>query len=189
MEAVAATAQMTATEFLALEPHDRAARRELVDGELVVSQPTWTHNSAQICVQATLWNWAHAASDRGAAGVPLAVLLDERNVHCPDVVWYRSGRVPERGDPPPYAVPDLVVEVRSPSTWRYDIGAKKANYERYGAAELWLVDTAADVVLVFRRSKPDAQDFDVSLELTTAETLTSPLLPGFSLPVGEIFEA
>lgn len=86
-------------------------------------------------------------------------------------------------------MPDLAVEVRSPSTWRFDIGAKKANYERHGLAELWLVDTAADVVLVFRRSVPDATRFDISLELTSADALTSPLLPGFSLLVGEIFAA
>ena len=107
----------------------------------------------------------------------------------PDIVWYRHGRVPGRSAPPPYPMPDIAVEVRSPSTWRLDIGAKKANYERYGLPELWLVDTAADVVLVFRRSEPDAPSFDVSLELTTDETLTSPLLPGFSLLVGEIFAA
>jgi Uma2 family endonuclease len=187
MDAMTATAQMTATEFLALEPHDRAARRELVDGELIVSQPTWTHNSAQICIQATLWNWARAAPDRGAAGVPLAVLLDDRNVHCPDVVWYRTGRVPERGDPPPYAVPDLVVEVRSPSTWRYDIGPKKRRYEQHGLPELWLVDTAADEVLVFRRSSPKAAEFDVCLELARGDALTSPQLPGFALALDELF--
>ena len=52
----------------------------------------------------------------------------------------------------PYPAPDLAVEVRSPSTWRFDIGRKKENYERYGVGELWLVDTAADVVFAFRRS-------------------------------------
>ena len=189
MEAVTATAEMTATEFLALGLRDSASRRELVDGELVVSEASRMHIGSQSCILAALWQWTRAAAERGMAGGPLDVLLDERNVHVPDVVWYRHGRAPARDDPIPYPMPDVVVEVRSPSTWRYDIGAKKANYERHGAAELWLVDTAADVVLVFRRSKPDVRDFDVSLELTAADTLTSPLLPGFSLPVGEIFES
>ena len=44
-------------------------------------------------------------------------------------------------------MPDIAVEVRSPSTWRYDIGAKKSGYERRGLPELWLVDTRADEVL------------------------------------------
>jgi Uma2 family endonuclease len=58
-----------------------------------------------------------------------------------------------------------------------------------GNQRSWLVDTAADVVLVFRRSAPGAPDFDVSEELDTDATLTSPLLPGFALPVAEVFAA
>jgi Uma2 family endonuclease len=187
MGAMTATAQMTATEFLA-RPLDPASQRwELIDGELVMSQPQWTHNAAQLAVAYALQGWARAAPDRGRVGLPLDVQLDERNVYEPDVVWYRDGRAPVRGDRAPFPVPDLAVEVRSPATWRYDIGVKKSNYERYGVAELWLIDTAADVVLVFRRSTPTTACFDVSLELAPGDTLTSPLLPGFSLAVGEIF--
>ncbi len=54
-----------------------------------------------------------------------------------------------------------LVDVRSPSTWRYDIGTKKSVYEREGLPELWLVDTDAGVLLVFRRSTPKAPSFDV----------------------------
>jgi hypothetical protein len=53
--------------------------------------------------------------------------------------------------------------------------------------ELWLVDFTC--VLVFRRSDPKRPDFDVALELTPEETLTSPLLPGFALPLVELYPA
>ncbi len=68
-----------------------------------------------------------------------------------------------------------------------DIGAKKSGYERAGLPELWLVDTAADEVLVFRRSRPGTPTFGVSLELTNQDTLTSPLLPAFELPLSSLF--
>jgi len=187
MDAVTATAQMTAEEFLEI-PEDPSARRsQLIDGELVMSEPTWKHARTQIAITSALHVWTGSAPGRGLAGPPIDIRMDDRNVYAPDVVWYREDRAPQRDDPPPYANPDLAVEVRSPSTWRLDIGAKKAGYERHGVAELWLVDTSADVVLVFRRSQPNSPVFDVSLELTSADALTSPLLPGFSLPVGEIF--
>ena len=99
----------------------------------------------------------------------------------------RPYRVPPRDAARPYAVPDLGVEIRSPSTWRYDIGEKKSGYERAGLPELWPVDTAADEVLVFRRSAPEAPVFDVALELTRAEQLTSPLLSGFELALDAVF--
>jgi Uma2 family endonuclease len=187
MDVVTTLAQMTTTEFLAL-PEDPSARRwQLIEGELVMNEPTWSHGRAQFVISSSLEVWSSSAADRGRANAPIDVKLDERNVYGPDVVWYREGRAPSRDDPPPYPVPDIAVEVRSPSTWRFDVGAKEANYERHDVAELWLVDTAADAVLVFRRSRPKAPHFDVSLELTTDDALTSPLLPGFTLPVGEIF--
>jgi hypothetical protein len=37
--------------------------------------------------------------------------------------------------------------------------------------------------------RPAGVRADVSLELSSRDGLTSPLLPGFSLPVGEIFAA
>jgi len=36
----------------------------------------------------------------------------------------------------------------------------------------------------FRRSGPEAARNDVALALTAADTLASPLLPGFALPLG-----
>jgi Uma2 family endonuclease len=188
MDAVTATAQMTAAEFLALPERSTATRAELIDGELVMHQPLWMHGRTQFVIGAALEVWSREGPERGCASSPIDVQLDERNVYNPDIVWYAQGRVPRRDDPRPYPVPDVVVEIRSPSTWRFDIGVKKASYERHGARELWLVDTAADVVLVFRRSRAQAPRFDVSLELGPGETLTSPLLPGFALAVGEIFE-
>ncbi len=80
------------------------------------------------------------------------------------------------------------MEVRSPGTWRYDVGRKKAVYESGGLPELWLVDDLAETVLVFRRSCAGAESFDVALELSTGEELTSPQLPGFSLVVAKLFE-
>lgn len=84
-------------------------------------------------------------------------------------------------------LPDLVVEVRSASIWRFDVGPKRQAYEQAGVAELCLVDTAAESVLVYRRSTASSPSFDVALEIGASETLTSPLLPAFALPVADIF--
>ncbi len=58
---------------------------------------------------------------------------------------------------------------------------------RQGLPELWLVDSAAEEVLVFRRSTPRAERFDLALELGTGDVLESPLLPGFSLAVADLY--
>ena len=188
MAAVTATAQMTAAEFLALPEDPDGRRAQLIDGELVMNEPNRMHNGSQAAAFLALGRWADEAPGRGWVGFPLDIQIDDRNVHAPDVVWYRDGREPGRMDLAPYPAPDLAIEVRSPSTWRFDIGRKKQNYERHGVGELWLVDTASDVVFVFRRSRPGAPRFDVSLDFSPGETLTSPSLPGFALAVARIFE-
>jgi len=186
MDAMAVAQRMTADEFFAL--HD-PRRTQLVEGEVIVQEPRPLHQFVVQDLLVALHAWASEASGRGRVTLPLDVKLDEYNVFGPDLLWYRGGRVPARDGGRPSPLPDLVIEVRSPSTWRYDIGAKKSAYERGGLPELWLVDTAADVVLVFRRSSKDAATFDVSLEFAADDELTSPLLPGFALPLRTLFPA
>jgi Uma2 family endonuclease len=176
---------MTANEFLAedIDPW----RNELVEGEVIVHVRTvmLSHTIGEIL--RPLHAWASASSGRGLAILPLAIKLDERNVYLPDLLWYAQERVPERDALSPYPMPDLAIEVRSPSTWRYDIGAKKSAYERAGLRELWLVDTAASEVLIFRRSSTRATFFDVSLERAVSDELTSPQLPRFALSLPSAF--
>jgi Uma2 family endonuclease len=189
MTAMPVAQRMTAEEFLAL-PLDRDEYGYapcLVDGELIVNRPTVRHQEAAARIFVGLRNWIEAGHGRGYAIDEIDVLIDALNVYEPDVLWYSEGRQPALDDPAPYPVPDLAVEVRSPSTWRYDVGPKKAGYERRGVRELWLVDTAAGEVLVFRRSAPSAPAFDVALELSAGDTLASPLLEEFELPLGRIF--
>ena len=178
MTAMPAAGLMTADEFLALPQAPRHERWSLVEGELVMEQPLPSHQVACVEILYALESWVRSRPGRGRALIPIDVELDERNIYAPDVLWYAEGRDPARANVRPSPIPDLAVEVRSPSTWRYDIGAKKSVYERRGLPELWLVDTAASVVLVFRRSATGAPRFDVALELTAADSLESPLLPG-----------
>ncbi|CAN5254001.1 Uma2 family endonuclease [soil metagenome] len=187
MTAMPVADRMTAGEYLArpYDPRERGA--ELIGGEIVMDEPLLPHQLVWSELFHELVLWSRAATDRGLVTPPIDVLIGPHDVYGPDILWYRADRLPGRRDPRPYPVPDLAVEVRSPSTWRYDIGAKKAGYERGGLLELWLVDNAADVVLVFRRSRPDAPEFDVALELTRDDTLTSPLLPGFAVALDAVF--
>jgi Uma2 family endonuclease len=187
MKSTMATTQMTADEFLALPEDWRGRRSQLIDGEVVMNEPTRMHGHAQKTIIVALELWTRGGPGRGVVCVPLDVRLNERNVYGPDVVWYCDERAPGLADKPPYPMPDLAVEVRSPSSWRRDVDVKKPNYEQHGAVELWLVDTQTRVVFVYGRSAPDMPRFDVAAELTIGETLTSPLLPGFELAVGAIF--
>jgi Uma2 family endonuclease len=185
MHSMPVTERMTADEFLAIE--DEHPRMWLVDGAIVVNSPSPSHQFLALRLIYALGDWTREADGRGLLTIPIDVGVDRYNVYAPDLLWYRAGTAPERDARPPYALPDIAVEIRSPSTWRYDIGAKKSAYEREGLPELWLVDGDAGVVLVFRRSAPTAPTFDVALEFDRTAKLTSPQLQGFALDVGALF--
>jgi Uma2 family endonuclease len=185
MNAVHMAQRMTADDYLALG--EGYPRTQLIEGEVVLNQPELLHQVVLVDLIVALRAWADAAPGRGLLTLPLDVKLDERNVFAPDVMWYAADGTPALDDKRPYPLPQIAVEVRSPSTWRYDIGTKRATYETGGLAELWLVDTVADVIHIFRRSGSEAPAFDVVLELGVDDELTSPQLPGFVLPIASLF--
>lgn len=178
---------MTAEEFLALPVPQRGRPWNLVDGEVVVNEPSALHGHLQATLFRALDQWSGRGEHRGTVKWPLDVELEQASVFAPDLLWYAEHNAPDLRSPPPYPLPDLAIEVRSHSTWRYDIGIKKATYERHRLPELWLVDTAADAVLVYRRMARGSATFDVALELSASDQLTSPQLEGFAVAVADLF--
>ena len=178
--------RLTAAEYFASSPEQHYI--ELIDGEIVVNEPNIRHNRIGGELYRLIRNWCEAGEGRGDAGTPADFHLDEFNVFAPDVWWVREERRPARDAVRLVGPPDLAVEVRSPSTWRFAVGTKKRIYEATGLPELWLVDTKADAVLVYRRSSPESPVFDVELELAAGEQLTTPLLPGLSIDLTELFD-
>ncbi len=178
---------MTVEEFDAATAAD-PRRSELIDGEIVVNEPRFGHARLQIKLGTALEVWRQLAPDRATVAGPTEVRLTPHDAYGPDLVVCRPRpNLTERGRLD--ELPLICVEIRSPATWRYDIGRKKSVYEAKGVPELWLVDGFTGVLLVFRRSAPGVDYFDVALELDLTGTLTSPLLPGFELALSELFES
>jgi Uma2 family endonuclease len=184
--ATTARTRMTVEEFLAISERD-PRRMELIDGEIfVVSEPRLAHGVLQAMLIGALAQWDRRAPGRARVAGPTGVHLGPHDAYGPDVLVFGARpRVDSRG----YLdeLPLICVEIRSPTTWRNDIGRKKSVYEARGVPELWLVDDVAGVVLVFRRSAPGVGYYDTALELDVTDTLASPLLPGFELALSELF--
>jgi Uma2 family endonuclease len=163
MGAMPTTQRMTADEYLALPYSEERRWVQLVEGELIVDQPLLLHQAVKGELEYALRSWVRSGRGRGLVTLPLDVKLDERNVFGPDLLWYPEETAPDIHAVRPYPGPRLAVDVRSPS------------------------DTAASEVLIFRRSEPHALSFDVALELERSDTLTSPQLEAFELPLVELF--
>jgi Uma2 family endonuclease len=180
------TTLLTADEYLTTGD-ERPRDCELINGDVIVNTPTFRHQRLTARLRFLISVWCDAEAGRGEAPDPIDVKLDDGNVFAPDVQWISAQRMPANDAPNLIGPPDLAIEVRSPSTWKFDVGIKKDTYERAGLPERWLVDLASNTILVFRRSATTSNTFDVALEVTANENLTTPLLPGFVLNVGALF--
>ena len=181
----------TATRMTAEQYHAWSVegdRTQLVAGEVIVNEPKPIHQVIQARLITATSNWIEAGQERGLVIGPTSLTLDEHNVYGPDLLWFSEANRPKDLREYPQGVSDLCVEIRSPGTWRYDVGTKRVVYERTGLPELWLVDDRAETVLVYRRSKPGLGSFDVALELARGEDLTSPQMPGFSVALEQLFD-
>ena len=105
---------------------------------------------------------------------PLVLLI-------PDVAFTRSSS--EATPQIPEIAPDLVVEVVSPTDRMGDVDEKVAVYLASGVSIVWVVLPRRRVVKVHRAEEPGlAREFGVEDTLDGGD-----VLPGFRLPVAEIF--
>jgi Uma2 family endonuclease len=153
----------------------------------VTPEPRLGHAQLQAQLIHAVESWRRRIPGRASVYGPTTVRLGQHDAYGPDLIVCRPRpSIDHRGwlD----ELPLICVEIRSPATWRYDVGRKKSVYAAEGVPELWLVDGFTGVVLVFRRSAPGVDYYDTALELDAGDTLTSPLLPGFELALAELFE-
>ncbi len=170
---------MSVEEFLA---GDYPAGSWLVDGEVVVNDPGFQHQEVVARILEALRQWCSTAPERGRAGFGGNWVFGPYTLLKPDIWWCAVRPTGNRSDTPP----DLAVEVRSPSTWRYDVGRKRQIYDEAGVAELWLVDPEAETILAWRRP-PETAAFGPVAVLGPGDDLTTPLLEGFRLSVDDLF--
>lgn len=182
--ALVTTRRMTADEFFDLPEQKHT---ELINGEIVVNAPSRRHQRIAGWVFHQVMLHVDAHPGVGEPGLEVDIPINADNVFVPDVWWTTPEHTLARDVLRAPGPPDLAIEIRSPSTWRYDLGPKRARWEAAGLPELWLVDTESDTIIVLRRSTPSA-GFDLSLEVGAGDVLTTPLIPGFALDVGVLFD-
>lgn len=118
---------------------------------------------------------------------PTDVVFTATTVVKPDVVFVAADREHLLGDDRFVdIVPDLVVEVSSPTTRRLDLIAKRNLYERQQVDEYWFVDLEADRIDVHRLDATGHYDQPTTLGI--GATLTCRTAPGFQLEVGRVLQ-
>lgn len=168
---------------------DDGQRYEVIRGYLYVSPaPSIIHQRALRRLLMVFERFVRDYSLGEVFFAPIDILLPEGIAAPvqPDLVVIRAGEEPDDDAQNFQGVPDLVVEVLSPGTRRYDLGTKLGAYLEAGIPEVWFADPSAEAIWVHGLS----EDRKLYLELSRGgrgDEITSRVLPGLRIPVSEIF--
>jgi Uma2 family endonuclease len=172
---------ITAEQLFEMPGHEHF---ELIDGELLsMSPPGFDHGCIVGEIYAALREFVRAGR-LGSVAVEAGFVVshDPDTVRSPDVAFVRAERVPPGGVRAFFdGAPDLAVEVISPSDRASEVLAKAQEWLQSGCTAVWVVDPDTKTVTVYS-TRPQ------TLFLSEQDALAcEELLPGFSLPVSQIF--
>jgi Uma2 family endonuclease len=169
-------------------PVDGDASYEIIDGRYVELPPMSAYSVRLVSILVAYLEMFARTNQLGrAAGEMLFPLSpNEKTRRRPDVAfvsfkkWPKDRPLPHT-DPWP-VVPELAVEVVSPSDLAEDLRARVAEYFQVGVLQVWVVYPKQSLVDVYQAS-------GTMHTLTRADDLDGgEMLPGFRLPLTALFE-
>lgn len=180
-----ATAQMlvglTAEEYARL---DIPGRHELVRGMVIeMSFPKPRHALAESRIMFRLMQYAESSGAGYVLPTGYVVERGPDTVRGPDVAFIDARRLAAPGDLDRFVegAPDLAVEILSPTNRAGEIARKVSEYLAAGPRLVWVVDTNRRTVTVHAPGTSPSR-------LAAGDVVGgADVLPGFSMPVADIF--
>src|SRR5258706_4210453 len=177
---VATSTKITWDDLLKTPEDNR--RREIIDGELIVSpSPLADHQRVLRKLVNIVENFLLANPIGEMFFAPLDTILAQQQVLQPDLLYVSNERasIVSRWV---YGAPDLAVEILSETSRRRDEVRKLELYEQFGVQGYWIVDPEADHLTVYRLANGRYGD-----GIVIRETLTTPLLSGLEINLAKVF--
>ena len=175
-----------ATEEQCLAINERSERLcELVDGTLIEKVMGSYESLIAGLILTRLNNWIDAQPKKPGLALPADGMLKLRVklIRVPDACFLsrehlKAGNFPRHGVAA--VAPTIPVEVISEGNTKREMEEKLDEYFHFGAREVWYVYPGSKSIVRYTAREQ-------SQTLTEHESLTTPVLPGFSCPVGPLF--
>jgi Uma2 family endonuclease len=164
-------------------------RWELINGELINGEygmapsAREAHQRNQMQIGSRMFLFSDE-NNLGRVYSEFDVVLSDTDTVRPDLIFISEERLHIITVDNVQGAPDLVVEIRSPSTARQDWTVKRELYARHGVKEYWLVDPEAATVSLLLL---DDGKLTVAGVFGEKDTLTSNTLEGFTIALADIF--
>lgn len=174
----------TYDDYIALP--DDGKRYEIIEGEVSMTPaPSPRHQEVQIRISSALFFHVDKHSLGRVFSSPIDLVLSMVDVVQPDLLFVARDREHIIAKKNIVGIPNLIVEILSPSSTTRDQKEKLSLYQRYGLPEYGIVDPDSQAVDVFVSAANRLEKVET---LKTGEQLHSRQIPGLILELGEIFK-
>lgn len=158
---------------------------ELIGGKLIlVPAPRTFHQRVKGRLYVCIYDYIRKNNLGEVLDAPTDVLLSDIEKPQPDILFISKERLDIITEMNVQGAPDLVVEILSPSTGKYDKVEKSKMYYKYGVKEYWIVDPDHKTIEVFI---PAEKNWNLFQSYDDEDTLTSRLLTGLEIQLRDIF--
>jgi Uma2 family endonuclease len=168
---------------------------ELIDGDIVIMASTkFEHNTIQHIILEKLFRYI-GKTGKGIARMEMVYVTEDKTdwlkgAKVPDVMYIQQERLDKYYETqvdykqkPLILVPDMVVEIVSPTDLYTDVNRKVREYLSDGVKIIWVIDPKLKTVAEYTQAKPDA------ITKRKGDVLSGgDVAKGFELVVSEIFE-
>ena len=125
-------------------------RAELINGILYMSPaPSLDHQDVVVSLTTELNQFLKKKKAGKLYVSPVDVYLNSTNAYQPDLVIILNKNLSILKSNGVYGAPDIVFEILSPGTKKFDLVKKKNVYESSGVLEYWIVDPLLAKVTIF----------------------------------------
>ncbi|MGK0366707.1 MAG: Uma2 family endonuclease [Saprospiraceae bacterium] len=161
-------------------------KAEFIEGEIVVHSPVRSKHSQILKHIIKVLDTFIELNDLGSIGYESNMCRFPRNDYEPDFAFFDKETSQQINDNTTiFPIPQLIVEILSPSTKHRDRGVKFKDYEANGVKEYWIINGDTDIIEQFVLQE---DEYVLKKAHNVKSIISTNVISGFSIPAKAFFD-
>ena len=183
MSTITENKKMTYSDYLNINDNNRY---EILYGELImVPAPSTIHQSISRNLEFLIWDFVKKYGIGNVFYAPIDVVFNDDIVLQPDIIFVKTGNKNIICKNAIHGVPDIVIEIISPTSTYHDLVEKKEIYRKYEVPEYWLVFPEEKAIEVLTLENGEYAEFSKSQK---SGFVQSKIIKGLKTDIKEVFD-